>query len=252
MGGNIFKKIGSARRTRKKAKEEGVEQKQSDTTAPFSEPEDSNAAIHDNEERNDESTGNKESTASPDDEKAAYTGPVSRDGTPIISSKATEGIRPSDVKNYKPEGYKQKRSKTVPTAMDSAFTGPVRYDWVDVESSAAVKIQSVFRRNQVLEQMEDEGKSTAAMRNRKRAQRVKGKKIMPSEDVPTIFRFCGLGFIFGDATGEDPEAYMERKKIEEREKRQQKHDMEVEKRKFKMRNKGGVKVEEAVEVVDDE
>ena len=99
--------------------------------------------------------------------------------------------------------------------------------------------------------MEREGKSTAAMRNRKRAQRVKGKKIMPSEDVPTIFRFCGLGFIFGDATGEDPDAYMERKKAEEKEKRQQKLDMEVEKRKFRMRNKGGVKVEEAVEVVDE-
>ena len=137
MAGNIFKKIGSGRKKRKEAKKDSVEQKQSETslssTAPSPRSEDGNAALHDtNEERNVENTANEESPTL--DEKKAYTGPVTSDGTPIISSTTTDGVRPSDVKNYKPEGYKKKRAKTVPTAQDAAFSGPVRYDWVDVVS----------------------------------------------------------------------------------------------------------------------
>ncbi len=43
------------------------------------------------------------------------------------------------------------------------------------------------------------------MRNRLRSSTVRTQRVIASEDVPDIFRFCGIGFAFGDATKEyDP------------------------------------------------
>jgi hypothetical protein len=39
----------------------------------------------------------------------------------------------------------KKKSWFRPSAREAAFAGPPRYDWVDVETTAAVKIQSVAR-----------------------------------------------------------------------------------------------------------
>jgi len=167
----------------------------------------------------------------------------------IVSGADQGTFRPSDVYDTSQEqGYKHSRAATVPTARDSAYSGPPRYDWIDVESSAAIKIQSIFRRNQALQSLEDEGKSTAAMRNRIRARQMEGKN-MSGEDVPTLFRFCGLGLLFGDATGQDDDALNAKNrgkaKIEAREKKERM------KRKFHFRKKKSEHMEEAIEVVDD-
>ena len=42
------------------------------------------------------------------------------------------------------------------------------------------------------------------MRNRSRHEKAGGAlQAMTSEDVPGLFRFCGFGLLFSDATGED-------------------------------------------------
>jgi hypothetical protein len=40
------------------------------------------------------------------------------------------------------------------------------------------------------------------MRNRLRASTVRNQRVVAGEDVPDILRFCGVGFVFGDATAE--------------------------------------------------
>lgn len=50
--------------------------------------------------------------------------------------------------------------------------------------------------------LHDQGRTTALMRNRLRSSTVRSKRVVAGEDVPDIFRFCGVGFVFGDATAE--------------------------------------------------
>lgn len=187
-----------------------------------------------------------------------YKGSVSKEGKPVISSVTVDYFRPSDVAGNplkaQGRGYKEKRTTTVPSARDAAYTynGPPRYDWVDVESSAAIKIQTIFRRNQAIQQLEKDGKSTAAMRNRKRHQNAPGSALgTTSEDVPGLFRFCGVGLLFSDATGEDAQELTARRNAELEEKRQRMLAQEALKRQFRMRKKSTVNYNEAVEVVDD-
>lgn len=82
-----------------------------------------------------------------------------------------------------------------PAAKDSAYTGPPRYDWIDIETSAAMKIQAIARRNQVLEILEKQGRTTARMRNRQRQRNAKRRDNVMTDDTPGFFRFCGLGLI---------------------------------------------------------
>lgn len=138
----------------------------------------------------------------------------------------------------------------MPTAKESAFSGPVRYDWVDVESAAAIKVQSIFRRNQALGLLEKEGRSTSDMRNKIRMREAKKNgKVMASEDTPAILRFCGIGMLFGDATGEDADALNSKNELG-LQKLQQKEAKESKKRLFRMRKKSTDQIEEAIEVVD--
>jgi|AntRauTorckE5430_2_1112549.scaffolds.fasta_scaffold15853_2 hypothetical protein len=180
---------------------------------------------------------------------------VTKQGEQVIASSNKGKFRPSDVcdpslHDPKSAGYKHKRTSTVPTAKESAFSGPPRYDWIDVESAATIKVQSVFRRNQVLDQLKKEGKSTAAMRNTIRMREAKKKgKVMASEDTPTFLRFCGIGMLFGDATGDDIDTLNSDKETGLK-KFEQKEAKEMKKRMFRMRKKKEDVVEEAIEVVD--
>lgn len=175
--------------------------------------------------------------------------PLSTDEKKVVSGKDKGECRPSDVYDsyQRNNGYKHKRPQTVPSAKDAAYAGPPRYDWIDVESSAAIKIQSIFRRNQCLNLLEEEGISTAAMRNRIRSRQADAKHAS-SEDVPTIFRFCGMGLLFGEVTGEDNDALNShntgKDKIAEKEKK------ESIKRRFRFKKKKSEQVEEAIEVVE--
>mmetsp|Transcript_7979 Transcript_7979/g.15032 ORF Transcript_7979/g.15032 Transcript_7979/m.15032 type:complete len:248 (+) Transcript_7979:197-940(+) len=179
--------------------------------------------------------------------------PVTKGGEKVVESSNQGHFRPSDVFDTSlrdENGYKYTRSPTVPTARESAFSGPPRYDWVDVESAAAIKVQSIFRRNQVLNQLEKEGKLTAAMRNRIRSRQVRGKRGMASEDVPSFLRFCGIGMLFSDATGEDTDA-LNSPMNAGAQRLQEKELQESQSRKYRLRKKGTNQLEEAIEVVDD-
>lgn len=88
------------------------------------------------------------------------------------------------------------------------------------------------------------------MRNRLRRKEAGfAGRLMAGEDVPTFMRFCGIGMLFGDATGEDNDVLNSQK--EEGLKRLQKKEKEEQKkRKFRMRKKKEEQLEEAIEVVD--
>ena len=108
------------------------------------------------------------------------------------------------------------------------------------ETSAAVKLQSTYRKHRTMCDLEDRGYSTAAMRNRARAraegaQRSAAKPYL-SDDAPSIMACCGVGLLFGeDAAGHtDQEALAEdRRKDFEQTKKLVKHLEERQGRSFK-------------------
>jgi hypothetical protein len=70
--------------------------------------------------------------------------------------------------------------------------------------------------------LERQGLTTAAIRNRSRRRKaLRGDT--GTDDIPSLFRCCGIGLAFGDATEEnyeemrqhDKEQYLERKKAKE-------------------------------------
>lgn len=127
------------------------------------------------------------------------------------------------------------------------------------ETAAAIKVQSVYRRNKTMAELEKQGITTAAIRNRTRRRQARKDargKAAGSADIPNLFACCGVGLAFGDATEEDYEAtrqfqrekYLERKK----EKEQQEADLRRQYRKQAAQKhaKRGSDVEEAYEVVE--
>mmetsp|Transcript_3641 Transcript_3641/g.4132 ORF Transcript_3641/g.4132 Transcript_3641/m.4132 type:complete len:267 (-) Transcript_3641:148-948(-) len=181
-----------------------------------------------------------------------YNGHESRNGLPVISSDYKSHFRPSDVMGSQQSntGFKDLRSGTVPRLQESAYAGPPRYDWVDVECAAAIKVQSIFRRNCVITRLEREGKLTASMRNKLRSRQSR-KTNKVSEDVPALLRFCGIGFLFNDALGGDSDALNEKEKSRSEDNRQLRLAQDETNRKFRMRSRRGEIVEEAVEVVEE-
>jgi hypothetical protein len=114
---------------------------------------------------------------------------------------------------------KEVNLERAPTAREAAFAGPPRYDWIDIETAAAIKVQAAFRRNQVMRELAEHGISTAAMRNRSRRKK-RTEENVGTDDVPSLFRCCGVGLAFGDASEEDYESARETQKTlyEERKK----------------------------------
>lgn len=121
-----------------------------------------------------------------------------------------------------------------PAAKVAAFQGPARFDWIDVEYSAVTKIQSIFRRHLVLQELEDEGLSTSYIRNRKR-QRKAAPMGFHSSNVdgatPDLgFGCCSIGLAFGGDheldEGGDTAAYrdFQRKQYEEKAREQSEHE----------------------------
>jgi hypothetical protein len=90
------------------------------------------------------------------------------------------------------------------------------------ESAAAIKVQAAYRRNKVMADLEKQGITTAAIRNRSRRRKAWGGE-SGTDDIPGLFRCCGIGLAFGDATEEDyeekrqhdREQYLEMKKAKE-------------------------------------
>ncbi len=209
-------------------------------------------------------------------------------GVPIITSfEGADHFSPSLVqgKNAMEDGYKRKdvpRPKVRPEAKASAFCGPVRYDWMDIvscitssefshfsayflvclvshlllshlipyqETAAAIKVQASYRRFVTLKRLDEQGLSTAGIRNRRRKRNVKSR-MMKSEDVPFPFSLCGVGFIFGDGTFEDEKVVTQLEKKKKQELKKSIDLKDAERRKFRMRKKESRQLEEGIEVVE--
>jgi len=189
---------------------------------------------------------------------------VTRDGVPVICAANGDKFHISDVRGIdqaytKPSKDGTRVSRRVkkesvvltaaPSARDSAFSGPPRYDWIDIETSAAIKVQSVFRRNQAIAALEAKGVSTSAMRNRNRKRRTRSRNVATTEDAPGLFQCCGLGLMFGDASEEDDAANRAYSKAQYEERRKLREDDEARKRQYKSRAKDDRLLCEAVEAV---
>mmetsp|Transcript_8595 Transcript_8595/g.18335 ORF Transcript_8595/g.18335 Transcript_8595/m.18335 type:complete len:313 (-) Transcript_8595:177-1115(-) len=177
-----------------------------------------------------------------------------RTGVSLITAEGADHFSPSLVKdkNSIQDGHYKKeepRPKVRPAAKSSAFSGPVRYDWMDVETTAAIKIQAASRRLITLKRLDEQGLSTSSIRNRRR--KIKARKhMLHSEDVPFPFSLCGVGFLFGDGTLEDERVITELEKKKLRKIRMEMERREAEKRKFRMRRKESQHLEECIEVVE--
>lgn len=122
------------------------------------------------------------------------------------------------------------------------------------ETTAAIKIQAVYRRIQTLNYIDANGLSTPGMRNR-RAQRkaryqTRMAKHASSADVPFPFNMCGVGLLFGDGTFEDEQIVDTIEKKKKSKKKFQSVREDEEKRKFRMRKKESQHMEEGIEVVE--
>ena len=191
----------------------------------------------------------------------------SRDGVPIITSSGADHFSPSAVSsksNFGVTGFYSKSKKTFggkerpkvrPSAKNSAFGGAPRYDWMDIETTAATKIQALYRRVQVQNDLDQLGVSTPGMRNRRaqrqaRCQARMSRNAVASNDVPFPFSLCGVGLLFGDGTFEDEKIVsdLEKKRVQKIKKGYEREDEE--KRKFRMRKKESQHLEEGIEVVE--
>jgi hypothetical protein len=66
------------------------------------------------------------------------------------------------------------------------------------ETSAAIKIQAVYRRRRVMAMMEEEGHTTAAVRNMaRRRQAAREATVNPAQDFINLFNCCGVDLGLG-------------------------------------------------------
>ena len=105
--------------------------------------------------------------------------------------------------------------------------------------------------------IEGRGGSTAAIRNRSRAKqrRARGSssknQAFHSDDAPDVLAFCGVGFLFGDATEEQDQAVLaEERRKEYQEMKRRKELEEAERRKYRYRKKASDHMNEEFEVLD--
>lgn len=189
----------------------------------------------------------------------------SREGVPIITSQGADHFSPSAVRsegNYATEGFYSKskkvfsgksRPKDRPSARCSAFGGAPRYDWMDIETTAAIKIQAIYRRIQLQNDLDRRGISTPGMRNRRARRQAKYQQRMnhqTSADVPFPFNLCGVGLLFGDSTFEDDKILEGIEKREQQSRKQSYEREDRQRRKFRMKKKESQHMEEGVEVVE--
>jgi hypothetical protein len=107
-----------------------------------------------------------------------------------------------------------------------------------------------------MNQLERNGVTTSAIRNRKRRRKASRKpqtsRLAQSEDTPSFFNCCAVGLAFGDATEEDDDAYrqFQKAKYEERQQQQAMHEDALRKQ-FMRKNVGDTSVIEALEIVEE-
>ncbi|GKY91609.1 hypothetical protein MPSEU_000132800 [Mayamaea pseudoterrestris] len=186
-----------------------------------------------------------------------------REGTPSPQPEADAGRepfvgspmsnRPKQRKSRVPD-VREVKLDQAPTAREAAFGGPPRYDWIDIETAAAIKVQSAFRRNKTLRDLEKDGVSTAAIRNAQRRRKAQQKGLHAgTADIPSIFQCCGVGLAFGDATEEDYETSRqhEKEQYEERKKAREQREAQLRQNYIKTQREKQTSIEEIIEVVDE-
>jgi len=111
-----------------------------------------------------------------------------------------------------------------------------------------MKLQSIYRRNRDIANLQKKGITCAAMRNRTRKLNAR-KSYMASEDIPGVFRLCGLGMMFGESLGEDQHVLNAHEKVAKHDAYYQKRIKTENERNHRVAKKDNVV--EAIEVVED-
>lgn len=97
--------------------------------------------------------------------------------------------------------------------------------------------------------LERQGLTTAAIRNRSRRRKALRGEI-GTDDVPGLFRCCGIGLAFGDATEENYEEMRQHNKEQYLERKKAKELQELELRNRYRRKPKADAEEEAYEIVE--
>lgn len=126
-----------------------------------------------------------------------------------------------------------------------------------------MKVQAVARRNKCMKELEEQGITTAVIRNRSRRRQAKmnSKGFTGSADIPNVFACCGVGLAFGEATEENYTATRQRERdlYQERKKEKQAREEQLRQAFLKMSAQKKSKarldnndVQETFEVVEEE
>mmetsp|Transcript_10530 Transcript_10530/g.20232 ORF Transcript_10530/g.20232 Transcript_10530/m.20232 type:complete len:239 (-) Transcript_10530:103-819(-) len=146
------------------------------------------------------------------------------------------------------------KPRTPRSPLEAAVSGPPKYSWVDIETSAALKVQAAYRRNKVMNDMEQAGHSTSAIRNRSRRRQYDQQR--KERALSSLFTCCGAELVLPDFSQEDDyDVRKEHDKLayEEKKKAKLEHEEKLRnnfgKRLLKKKQKQG-NTEEAFEVVE--
>lgn len=204
-----------------------------------------------------------------------------------IESRVTERTNETDTSpggmssSYR-RGSKYHPATAPPPLAQSAFHGPPRFDWIDIvslkkrsawdvnvvivltpmvclissqEYTAATKIQSIHRRNMVMSDMEQQGLSTSAIRNRRRRRKAVNRsyqnKVQQHDETPSLLNCCAAGLAFGALTEDDEQAYREHQRRQYEEKIQQQEAHEDLLRSEYLTSRGMKEPDEILKVLED-
>eukprot|EP00527_Entomoneis_sp_CCMP2396_P004245 CAMPEP_0198137460 /NCGR_PEP_ID=MMETSP1443-20131203/934_1 /TAXON_ID=186043 /ORGANISM="Entomoneis sp., Strain CCMP2396" /LENGTH=219 /DNA_ID=CAMNT_0043798881 /DNA_START=42 /DNA_END=701 /DNA_ORIENTATION=+ len=163
----------------------------------------------------------------------------------LSTSKAALKPRAKSKKDFKPR--KEVFLSAPPAAREAAFGGPPRYDWIDIETHAAIKVQAAYRRNKVMNDLERQGVSTGAIRNRARRRH--------AEDANSFLNCCGTHLSFADFSSHDSEAHREYQRLVYEEQKKARYQYEEDLRNgfsklYNLRKSKKNQLDEAYEVVE--
>lgn len=134
-----------------------------------------------------------------------------------------------------------------PTAREAAFSGPPRYNWIDVEASAALKVQSIYRRHQVTSKLQRQGIVTSAMQRKSKQHKA---RYLGDDGMPSMYGCCSIDSLFPMGFSDpDEEKIKAARNVTYQERKKAQAKLEERLRKFKMRKKETENLIESIEVV---
>jgi hypothetical protein len=113
------------------------------------------------------------------------------------------------------------------------------------EAAAAIKIQSIHRRNQATQEMASRGYETKFMK-KQRLRRSRGI----SSSSPSFFNFCGLGLLFCNGEEKAEEQRRAQDKLQYEEKKRMELAKEEKLRSYKPRPKSTTNFQESIELIE--